>query len=225
MKVAILGASRGLGKSLTETSPAKARLWLASRKISGVQLQSPGTIEKKVVADFSHDESQRRESQCLWLKELQEFEPQTLIYCAGGGPFGEFDDIKWPSHHWALQVTLLTPLWLVHWATRQNNLKQVIVIGSAIAESDPDPKGSSYAAAKHGLRGFHSSFVKENSHFDFRLFSPGYMDTDLLPAGCPPRQQSQPIWSPNAVAQKIWSWASDATNFQAHKAQEPFAPV
>ena len=216
MKIAILGASRGLGKALVESAPSSAQLWLASRKINEAEFQTEAGIAAKVTADFS-----KPEQFSDWVGSLQEFQPESVIYCAGGGPYGSFGSLPWHSHQWALQVTQLTPMQLVHWCLNQSSLPQVVCIGSAIAEAAADPNASSYAASKHALKGFHSSVVAENSEFDFRLFSPGYMDTDLLPPGCPPRQNGDPIADPKQVAVQFWQWLAAKDNFQNHYLLSP----
>ena len=217
MKIAILGASRGLGRSLVESAPQNSTLWLASRSITSVEIPTPAVIAESIAADFSKLEQFNK-----WLGALQVFQPDKIIYCAGGGPYGEFGQKKWPSHEWSLNVCLMAPAKLIHWASQKQNPPQVIVIGSSVAEAKPDPMAGSYAAAKHGLKGLHSSVIQESTSFDFRLFSPGYMDTELLPQGSPPRQGKKKIWSPQQVAQKIWLWSEDSNKFQSHHILEEF---
>ncbi|MCB0343411.1 MAG: SDR family oxidoreductase, partial [Bdellovibrionales bacterium] len=141
------------------------------------------------------------------LIKLNEFQPEQIIYVAGGGPFGRFHDKKWKDHEWAWQVSFLTPARLLHWAGGQKQLKQFIVIGSSVAEDNPDPNAASYASAKHALKGLVTSVQKEDPPFDLRLFSPSYMDTDMLPPSSWPRREGLKLRDPNEIAREFWDWA------------------
>lgn len=219
-KVAILGASRGLGffiaKSLT-THPFPS-LWLSSRKITELQehpdFQWPQKEQQLVLfpADFTQENALTH-----LIPSLQAFSPEQIIYCAGGGPYGSFHQKPWHSHLWAFRLNLLFPSQLLHTLLKEKNssfhqLKQVVFIGSAVAENQADPGASSYAAAKHGLRGLLHSLIEENKNnppvLDIRLYSPHYMNTDLLPKNSKPRQQSQPIDEPSAIAEDLIQWSN-----------------
>ena len=126
--------------------------------------------------------------------EIKNFKPTQIIYCAGGGPYGPFHKKKWSDHWWSLATTFLYPAELLHHLLScfENwpNLQQVTFVGSAVAESEPDPLAASYAAAKHALKGLITTIQKENRlRPKILLFSPGYMQTDLLPATSWPKQQ------------------------------------
>ncbi|MBK7960771.1 MAG: hypothetical protein IPK04_05925 [Bdellovibrionales bacterium] len=92
---------------------------------------------------------------------------------------------------------------------RSPHFKQGIFIGSQIAERNPDINAASYTAAKHALLGIISTLQKEalegkdtkkaSLAHDLRLFSPGYMNTSLLPPTAWPRLgalrfSSQEFW-------------------------------
>ena len=77
------------------------------------------------------------------------------------------------------------------------------LVGSAVAQDKPDPGASSYSSAKHGLKGLCESLQKESPKCAIHLFSPGYMDTDLLPANAWPRQQGL-VEDVNSVAKRLW---------------------
>ena len=63
------------------------------------------------------------------------------------------------------------------------SLAQITFVGSQIAESKADPNAASYAAAKHGLKGLITTIQAEAAQKpNILLFSPGYMQTDMLPA-------------------------------------------
>jgi len=139
---------------------------------------------------------------------IKEWQPTRFFCFAGGGPYGSFVDKEWKDHVWALKVSLLNPLRLTHDFLRVSPEGQVILVGSAIAESEGDSNAASYAAAKHALKGLVSSVKKEAPDCDLRLFSPGYMDTDMLPAHALPRTQNK-LQSPQEVAAEFVKWASD----------------
>lgn len=201
-RYAILGASRGLGwnlfQNISELEP-NSQFFLSSRKM---KIGFPNTTAYK--CDFSKVEA----LDDLYQK-LYEFKPNHIIYTAGGGPYGFFQQQKWSSHQWAMQVNYLTPTFLLHKILEQKNftdLKSFTFIGSAIAESKPDPKAASYSAAKHAILGLVSTLQLENtSAFKIKLFSPGYIKTSLLPEHSEPRQSGLAL-EPSQVAQSLFSF-------------------
>ena len=82
-------------------------------------------------------------------------------------------------------------------------------MGSSVAEDKADPGAASYAAAKHALKGLLESVILEKPDLDVRLFSPGYMDTGMLPQNAWPRQQGL-AEDPDAVARRLWQWSNSA---------------
>ncbi|MEM7646551.1 MAG: SDR family oxidoreductase [Pseudomonadota bacterium] len=142
------------------------------------------------------------------LEKLTEQNPTRVFYFAGGGPHGFFGDKEWKDHQWALNVTLLMPMRLVHALAREDafpNLMQTLLVGSLVADSAPDPKASSYAVAKHGLRGLVSTLHEEGLPFDLRFLRPGYIDTDLLPPNSWVREAKK-LLDPKVVAEKSREW-------------------
>lgn len=198
IQVAFLGASRGLGAAVVrnwqERHPDHETLVVARRP------EGEGS--------FSCDFSKENEIDRL-MGHLEEDPPQRLFYFAGGGPFGDFGGKQWKDHQWALQVSLLSPLKLLHWAINSSKVEQFVVVGSSVAESQPDPKASSYASAKHGLVGALSSIHQENPNLDARLFSPGYMDTEMLPANSRPRMKGVELLLPEKAANQFVDWVLD----------------
>jgi short-subunit dehydrogenase len=203
-RIILLGSSRGLGwqtyQSLREESLAAAFL-MSSRKI---QERKDEVTEKTLLSPQDFSTGQVAES---FLQTLTSFSPTRLIYFAGGGPHGIFEQKKWADHQWALNTSFLYPAQLLHKIISDFNswprLQQIIFIGSAIAEKNADANAASYAAAKHGLKGLITSVQKESSAKpEILLFSPGYMQTDLLPANSQPRQNGS-AESPDAVAKKL----------------------
>lgn len=206
-RIAILGASRGLGWSVYQQllqQQKPTQFFLSSRKIESKNDQiAPGTIT--CPQDFS-----KTPIDSHFLHQLEKFEPTRIIYMAGGGPYGEFQQKKWSDHLWALNTTFLYPAELLHHVLAHPkqwlSLEQIIFVGSDIAESKPDLNASSYAAAKHALKGLISTIQLEaeaGAHGPaVLLFSPGYMQTDMLPANSSVRLQGLAA-EPTDVAIKL----------------------
>jgi short-subunit dehydrogenase len=173
-RILVLGGSRGLGAALVEL--------LRQENLTAESMSRKSEMK----ADFAKSEAWNQVFQ-----KIQNYDPTRIIYSAAGGPYGAFDKFQWKDHAWSLKVTFEFPAALIHFLTQNkfSNLKQVIMVGSAIAESQPDPGAAAYCAAKHALRGLVTTLQKENLTFDLRLLSPGYVATDLLPADSAPRTQ------------------------------------
>lgn len=190
-RIALLGASRGLGWALYSQLAEQNKetcFFLSSRKITE-KTKSVSNTTILEPQDFS-----KLPVQSGFLKDLQKFKPTHLVYMAGGGPYGAFASKKWSDHVWSLNTTFMYPAELLHQIlshpTDWSDLQQIICVGSAIAENDPDPYAASYAAAKHALKGLISTLQQEGAAKpELVLFSPGYMQTELLPQSSWPRQQ------------------------------------
>lgn len=201
-RVAILGASRGLGWATYQKMSVQfpdTQFLLVSRKIQNSKV---GINAQVLAQDFS-----KKPISQDFLQALIQFNPTQIIYCAGGGPYGVFESKKWSDHEWALNVNFLYPAQLIHEILNHisefKDLKSFTSIGSDIAETHPDLKASSYCAAKHALKGLMTTLQIENStQIQFKLFSPGYMVTDLLPANSAPREANK-AESPEKVAEKL----------------------
>jgi len=197
-KVIILGARKGLGNEILKKwrdSHPQDQLYGTSRQ--------PFTAEGVSTQIFDFSQAEETEKCITYCREQS---PHRLFYIPGGGPYGPFVDKKWESHLWALQVTLLTPMRLIHQLLELPSLKQLVVVGSDIAEAKPDAKAASYAAAKHGLKGLVSSLRQETTK-DLRLFSPGYMQTSLLPPDAEQRVAGKTVENPQKVAEIFVQWA------------------
>lgn len=193
--VAILGASRGLGLEILKV------VALSGHHVTGFS-RKPGPAMPNVTyepADFSKEDDQLRVIQKL---EASSF--SRIFIVAGGGPYGEYGQKQWKDHKWAWEVTFLFPARVLH-ALQKGPCPQVILIGSSVAESAGDPGAASYASAKHALKGLFSSLIFESPGWDIRLFSPGYMDTEMLPPNAPIRKKG--VWPPAEVAKQIWRWS------------------
>jgi short-subunit dehydrogenase len=182
----ILGASRGLGRAVFEILHREepvSQFLLSSRRMETVSGLSRTEI-------FSSDFSKFPPAVEAFERFLA-FSPTHLIYCAGGGPFGYFGDKKIADHQWAINVNFLFPMYLLHAFSAQTTLRRALLVGSAVAEALPDPKAASYCAAKHALRGLVTTLQAEGQlPFSVSLFSPGYLDTELLPKNSMPRTQN-----------------------------------
>ncbi len=199
--VLVFGASRGLGCALTQEiykQFPECRFLLIARTTNDV---IPEHVGRWAQMDLSRPSSQA--SAC---EEMIVFQPSHVIYAAGGGPYGLFEAKAIDSHLWATEVNYLAVLRILHFALQARKkmpgLKQFAVVGSAVAGKAPDPMASSYAAAKHALRGLIGSVALEKPWFDVKLYEPGYMDTDLLPKNSWPRTKGI-VSSPNDEAKKM----------------------
>ena len=208
-RVAFFGCSRGLGRAVYCRMRAENFVdfsLLVSRnekKLKALALKMSG--ENQVVqADFS------RQSDGAFLVELVKKQKiKRLFYFAGGGPYGPFTDKEWKDHRWALQVSLLTPAFLVHQLFNETHLEQMVFVGSLVADDKPDPLAASYACAKHGLRGLVTTLIQEPHQKDLRFFRPGYMDTDMLPPKASVRQKEGRLLDCDEVACTFFHWVKD----------------
>ena len=196
-RMAFLGCSQGLGRAVALQSPEGERLFLARSKENLMSLAKE--VKGEVVCiDFSGPSDEL-------VAVLDRFCPTHIYYFAGGGPFGAYHEKSFKDHEWAFNVSFKTPARLIHWSLREN-IQQFVVVGSAIAESSGDIKAGSYAASKHALLGLCQSIWLESEHFDLRLFSPGYMDTELLPLNARPRKLGIELGDPKELAGVFWNW-------------------
>jgi short-subunit dehydrogenase len=214
-KWAVLGASRGLGKSFAleaARSNCVSNLLLVSRKAELLRdvARECGPLAQIRTFDFT-----RKEHQSELLRALESYAPTHLAYIAGGGPYGAYGKKAYSAHRWAFELCFLFPSHVIHHAMtelHQKGLVQMIVVGSSIAENKPDPNAASYSASKHALSGLIKSIHAEGCPIDLRLLSPGYIDTGLLPPGADARQQAVPLLKPEDVAKQMWQWSQNQSN-------------
>lgn len=220
MKSVVLGSHKGLGFECVKAL-------LNNKKIThvlGYSRHDCGEFNHEPRYQFkSYDFTKAYEDLALFenlFSDLESFEPDCIIYCAGGGPHGEFASKHWKDHEWAIKLNFLFPAKLL-WALGQVSKKtpmempktlKFVYVGSAIAESEGGDKlGPSYAAAKWAMKGLWAS-IKNNKgsenqkyQFEFTWINPGYMDTDLLPPRASPRHSGEPLLDPKNVAYEILS--------------------
>ena len=200
-KIFIIGARRGLGQEILGQ-------WRAKFPSDAIAASSRREFSADGVQPLVFDLSLPQQTEEL-LVSLSNFAPTKVFYVAGGGPYGDFAEKNWKDHLWALQVSLLSPLRVLHFCLNLPSVQQIVVVGSAVAESQPDPGAASYAAAKHGLKGCISSLQGEVRK-DVRLFSPGYMSTEMLPIQAQARLgQKRSIDSAEMVAKLFIEWVQN----------------
>lgn len=207
-RIVILGSSKGLGyqtyRQLHQLYP-DAEFLCISRRIQQAELFDRTQI---LAADFS-----KSPIDPSIFETIRNFHPTDIIYSAGGGPYGFFQDKKMSDHEWAIHVNFMFPMALIK-NLADLNLRQMIFIGSSIAENQPDPKAASYCAAKHALRGLVTTLQLENTlPLKVRLFSPGYIQTDLLPAHSLPRQQGLARPVAEVAEELVKFFASEQANW------------
>ncbi|PIS11186.1 MAG: hypothetical protein COT73_05330 [Bdellovibrio sp. CG10_big_fil_rev_8_21_14_0_10_47_8] len=212
----LMGASRGFGRAFLQrvlSLSSKPRLLVIARKATS--LGELGVGVRTLNWDFA--------DRTRWADLAQligQEKPTRLFYFAGGGPFGNFSEKKWTAHEWAMDVTFHCPSFLLHHLMADKDLRQITMIGSAVAESSSDEGAASYCAAKHALKGLVTSLQvelkKADSPLDLRLFSPGYMDTDLLPKNAWPRQRAGLVKDPAEQALQLSNWILNPDDAGGH---------
>ncbi|MCE3010926.1 MAG: SDR family oxidoreductase [Proteobacteria bacterium] len=204
-RILCVGARRGFGKAVGDLLSSQAVVYRTSRRYEDKE------YEWKL--DASLEDSRK-----AILQKIQQTEITKVFYFAGGGPYGPFALKQWKDHEWAWRVNFETPAFLLHAFLSGSvpQLEQVIFVGSGIAESQPDPGAASYSAAKHALCGLITSLQKESPPFDLRLFSPGYMDTEMLPPNARPRQPGQRILNPQEMAVQFLKWTESKDDIGSH---------
>jgi short-subunit dehydrogenase len=203
----ILGASRGLGAALARHLCAKGypTVGIARKEAPLAEIRMQYPLFEYRLADFS-DNSDQEET----LGYLLDTDFNRLFYVAGGGPYGLFHDQAWKSHLWSWEVTFQFAARVLHDVLAVKRDAQMVLVGSAVAESQADPNAASYCAAKHALKGLFQTVRTENPGFDLRLFSPGYMDTEMLPKFAAVRKRG--VYDPSQMAEELWTWCLGADN-------------
>lgn len=190
-KWVLLGAGRGLGFSFSQLIKDQhpgVELFLASRSLNGFDFSKVDLFE-------------------FYSEKVKEFAADRIFYFAGGGPYGPFSKFEWKDHVWSLNVTFAFPAYLLNYLARnpsesKNKIKQIVFIGSSVAENQPDPNAAMYCASKHALRGLITTLLKEGFPIPVTLFSPGYMNTQMLPKSAWPREQGL-VAEPDIIARQL----------------------
>lgn len=210
-KVAVIGASRGLGASVS----GYIKKTYPDAQVLGVSRRPPRAEAMIDGIEWFFSDISLGPDQDKLFEQLSLFAPQRIICTVGGGPYGQYEKKNWVDHHWALIVSLMFPARLLHWSLKQDFIEQVTIVGSSVAEDAADPRAASYSAGKHGLRGLHRTLVQESPRVDLRLYSPGYMDTGMVPKGAEVRKQK--IWDPMDVAKDMVDWLTVGPRFEHRK--------
>ncbi len=207
-RVVILGASRGLGAELVKYISAQTRflvLGFGRKEPQLSALKDHFPLFEYQIADFSTAKGQDQA-----IRYLIEENYSKVICVAGGGPYGLFHERAMRDHDWGWEVTFRFPARVIHAMLVAKRSEQLILVGSSVAESEPDPLAASYSAAKHALKGLFASVRVENPGWDLRLLSPGYMDTDLLPKNAAVRKGG--VYDPAQIALELWTWSLSTDN-------------
>jgi short-subunit dehydrogenase len=217
-RLLILGASRGLGRAVALHSPIHfenlKEICLVSRKVDqlgDVATEIKNTTFKGRVEIASLDlTTENHQIEACRMLRATEFD--LVVYCAGGGPHGEFIKKDWKDHLWALQINQVAPARILHqWLKLRDQMPELakfVVVGSRVAENKSDPLAASYSSGKSGLYGLINSLQPEleNKPFKAWLFSPGYMDTEMLPSTAKVRHDGSKLMSADAAAQAMLRW-------------------
>ncbi len=211
-KIAFIGLGRGVGLSvlrqLEKDSASREILVLQRKDVAGLE----SSEQKSLSLQWEACDLNREDSVQSAIATLKAWQPHRVWVFAGGGPFGDFGECAWSAHAWALQVSLSSLLHLGYETLALPSVQQFIATGSLVADT-MDLRGSSYAAAKAGLRAWLQSvqgeeLAKGQSGKDIRLFRPPYFARGLLPAGSPPFTLSL-TRDVDALGQKFASWATN----------------
>lgn len=212
---ALLGASRGLGRAFFLNalgSLDRTHFHLVSRKESLLKELAQASTKPHETTYEVRDFSSRDGRAEYWSQLLESQRPTRIFYFAGGGPYGNFETKSLKDHYWAFETSFLAPMELIFKGLTQKGVRQIVMIGSAVAEDLPDPRAASYAAGKHALKGLLSSVWAEErvEPLDLRLYSPSYMDTDLLPPGAAARHSDEiTLCSVDDQARHLLQWCLD----------------
>ena len=187
LSAVILGASRGLGHSI-------------SRLVSEESVLISRTQNVKV--DLSKPESLK-----LIKSIVDESNVDCIIYCVGGGPHGDFFTKPFHSHRWAYEVNFFRPIELASYLKSRKYKGLFVYIGSAIAERSSSLKSLSYSDSKK--MSLKTLMSIDESDLRVRVFSPPYMDTGLLPKNSWPRiEHPELVLDPDEVAKTLKDWIS-----------------
>ncbi len=170
MNILVLGASQGLGLALAEQLSQDHEICGVARSKSEASF-----FNHELIFDFT----KAKVSELL--EQIQDFKPDIIVYSAGGGPYGRYSDKEFKDHLWAYKLNFLFPAELIHSLGVQKYQGSIYCVGSQIAE-DFDPLGPSYSASKAALKKLVYN-LNDDIFWKQKLFmySPGYMNTDLLP--------------------------------------------
>jgi len=186
--VLITGASRGLGRGLTQYLWSKGvNLVLVSKNAEALRAVSnelPAKNNQKVEI-FPCDLSSENSLYEL-IVNLQNYQFDSIINnAAAQTPIGYLHEIDWRDWKATVQLNFLSPVYICR-ALIPNML--VHEIGGSIINisgggvSAPRPHFSAYAAAKSGLVGFTATLAEELKDKKIRVnaIAPGPMPTDML---------------------------------------------
>lgn len=183
-KVLVLGGSKGLG------------LALCGRYSDAV----PCSRNADISADFNKMDSINKV-----VSLLEEYKPGVVFYVAGGGPHGDFFSKSFKSHQWAYQVNYFTPIALAYTLIEKKYKGTFVYIGSAIAERSNSHESLSYSQSKKNAK--QSLLSLNEKDLKVRVFSPPYMNTEMLTKNAWPRIEAPHlVLEPEDVAEELTQW-------------------
>jgi short-subunit dehydrogenase len=195
--IVVLGGSRGLGKACINEF-----IGLGYKKVLNIS-RAPLQLEgiENVTLDLASPESAKQVLKCLEDRDIG-----LVLYSAGGGPYKKFFKHSWSAHEWALRLNQLTPAEILHGLGAGGYSGLFAYVGSAIADSPGgDPNGPSYGAGKAGMGNLIRSLSKSGNQ-NCLLFSPGYMDTEMVPVNAAVRQSPESLLPVDRTASVLCHW-------------------
>ena len=210
----VTGASSGLGEAFLKNLSAQAddlpsKIICVSRRPVKTEISLELSKKNISIKHLRIDLSNPSEVDNL-VREISDKSIRRFLSFAAGGPYGEYSTKQFKDHEWAFNVNFLAPAKILHSLLNQKTFLQCVLVGSAIAESKADPMAAAYSAAKHAVKGLYATLATESaaetSGKDIRLFSPGYMDTPLLPPGSWPRKTQGEVMDAQIAAAKLYDW-------------------
>lgn len=182
LRVLITGGSSGIGLTAArQLGEAGARVALLARGEEGLAeaAQQVPHCAGVVVADVSHAEDAHRavDEAAALLGGLD-----AIVAGAGAGAYGPFAEMEPDDYLRTINITLLGMVNTAHAAlTHLEATRGTLVVIGSVAGRTPVPWLASYAAAKHGVRGFVRSLDAElraqRRPVSLALIAPGPVDT------------------------------------------------
>ena len=203
LKSLILGGSRGLGHSISGYLE-NTRCLSRTSKLEQLDLSKP-------------------ESLIQITNHFTEYEPEMVFYVAGGGVHGEYFSKPMHSHRWTFEVNFFRPIEIAHSLKQAGYKGTFVYVGSAIAERSNSKNSLSYAESKK--LALKTLLSLNESELKVRIFSPPYMDTNLLPKNSWPRlEYPDLVLDPNYVAAELLKWLNIDPFLETKTLSENFDP-
>lgn len=177
-EIAIIGASRGLGKALAKQYSEIGNIHIISRDKKKLEDVKKTTHSNYTIKVYTCDVSSRSEVLEL-IVYLENHNVSKVIYCAGETYVGSIKyQENWES---MFEVNMRAMTTMIYTSLKSENwYPKWIVIGST-AHYFFVPQMSLYFASKHYITSFIKSLQYEDSlKSKILLVTPGFIDTDML---------------------------------------------